>query len=141
MGITSRGQRTALHEQADALLESLPVLGSSQASRIVCLAHLSADPEITEFHVDAAHCVWSDTLASDIPGVTRITSDMDPASYRALYLIKVGVHHWPEPSEVIPTVKRRPGALECALGFPLALNDFAKLLVTHDADTDQLVVV
>ncbi len=136
-----RGRVTDVYQRADDLLATLPVLGCAQAPRTIWLAHFSANTAITSFHLDSSKCVCVDTLAIDIKRIGATTGDMEPASYRALYLIKVGVIAWPDSSDLIPTVKKRPGAWECTLGFSVAAGSFGKILVTHDATTDELIVV
>lgn len=141
MSISSRGQRTSLHQTADAMLASLPVLGCSNTPKIICLAHLSADPQILTFHVDVSLCVWSDRLAVDPKGIADITAEGNPRSYRALYLIRVGVEDALNESEVLPMKRTRPGASEYAIGFPLRAGDFGRILIAYDETKDQLVAV
>ncbi|WP_290594577.1 hypothetical protein, partial [Arenimonas sp. SCN 70-307] len=108
---------------------------------IGCLLTGEAYENIARFYPTHDHCVWSDTLAVDIKGINAITADLNPRAYRAVYLIRVGVPNWPEESDLIPEVKRKPGAWECGLGFAVEAGSFGRILVTYCHAINQLVAV
>lgn len=90
MSLSIIGKESSLVKKIEEALINAPVLGEPDSEYIHYLLHYSSNTEINNFKLRSGISCWTNTFTSSLELIHGITAEMNPASYKMIYAVKVG---------------------------------------------------
>lgn len=142
LGLTEGESSSDLFLAAVKTANSTTLLGDVNSENILYLAHYSKDRDIQGFYYRPDICVWTNGLTAKADMIYPLTAEMNPSSYKALYVIRIGVHNGDpfEDRRFIDHYDFRADR-ECALAFAVPASHFAMIKIELDKTTQKYVVI